>query len=476
MMERAPDLTESIRCFNRFYTQRLGALNEGLLDSPLSLAHARVLWELAQGDGLSAVDLCRKLDLDPSYLSRIIGEFTERGWVTRTLDPLDARKQRIALTREGRATFEPLNEASRRQLMAWLKPLDAPDQARLVAAMGTVMRLLGAPGAAPPLIVFRSHRPGDLGWVIERQARLYAEEYGWDQAFEALVAEVCARFLRHWDPLREHCWIAEADGHRVGSVTLVAKSKTVAQLRMLFVAREARGLGIGSKLTEACLAFARGAGYRRIILWTNDCLLSARKIYQAAGFQLTRSEPHHSFGKDLVGQVLGAGTMTGMAPNGAERSLGMVANARGDSREPVIGIVGDRNPDNRTHLATEQAFGHLLQPIRCAWIATDQISPERLSAYAGLLIAPGSPYRAMEGALAAIRHAREARLPVLGTCMAINEDIRPRFELLGMHLDERAKRLWASAEAMVRGQSRVCAPWERSRHTADTTSPGTRLG
>lgn len=293
---------EAIRSFNRFYTQRLGALNEGLLASPLTLTQARVLWELAQGGGCSAADLCRRLDLDPSYLSRIIGEFAERGWVTRTPAPEDARRSLVELTPAGRAAFAPLDAASRAQLREWLQPLGPGERDRLVAAMGTIMGLLGAGALAPPLVVLRAHRPGDMGWIIEGQARLYAEEYGWNAEFEALVAEVCARFLRRFDPDREHCWIAESRGQRIGSVTLVAKSRTVAQLRMLFVAREARGLGIGRLLTEECLAFARRAGYRKIILWTNDCLVSARRIYQAAGFRLTKAEAHHSFGHDLVGQ------------------------------------------------------------------------------------------------------------------------------------------------------------------------------
>ena len=201
---------EAIRSFNRFYTQRLGALNEGLLASPLTLTQARVLWELAQGGGCSAADLCRRLDLDPSYLSRIIGEFAERGWVTRTPAPEDARRSLVELTPAGRAAFAPLDAASRAQLREWLQPLGPGERDRLVAAMGTIMGLLGAGALAPPLVVLRAHRPGDMGWIIEGQARLYAEEYGWNAEFEALVAEVCARFLRRFDPDREHCWIAES--------------------------------------------------------------------------------------------------------------------------------------------------------------------------------------------------------------------------------------------------------------------------
>jgi DNA-binding MarR family transcriptional regulator/N-acetylglutamate synthase-like GNAT family acetyltransferase len=299
----SPDRIEEIRRFNRYYTQRLGTLNESLLDSSLSLTQARVLWELAQGEGTSAVDLCRRLDLDASYLSRIIGDFAERGWVVRTPSADDARKSTLAMTGAGRKVFAPLNEASRRQLEDWLKPLPETDRDQLVAAMQAVMALLeGRDAKKSPLAVIRAHRPGDMGWVIEAQARLYAEEYGWNQEFEALVAEICARFLRRFDAEREHCWIAESGGHRVGSVTLVAKSKTTAQLRMLFVTPEARGLGLGRKLLEESLAFARRSGYRKMILWTNDCLHAARKLYEDAGFRLSKSEAHHSFGHDLVGQ------------------------------------------------------------------------------------------------------------------------------------------------------------------------------
>lgn len=294
---------ESIRRFNRFYTQRLGTLNEGLLDSPLTLTQVRVLWELAQAPETSAAQLGRRLELDPSYLSRILADFTERGWLLRRPSSEDARKQALVLTPAGREAFEPLNQASSRQLARWLEPLPQAKQDRLTAAMSTVMALLeGKLESERPLIVLRSHRAGDMGWVIERQARLYADEYGWNQEFEALVAEICARFLRRFKPGREGCWIAEADGARVGSITVVEKSPTVAQLRMLFVEPEARGMGIGGKLVEECLAFARRVGYRKMILWTNDCLHSARKIYEAAGFRLTKSEAHHSFGHDLVGQ------------------------------------------------------------------------------------------------------------------------------------------------------------------------------
>jgi len=299
----APDRVEGIRRFNRFYTQRLGTLKEGLLDSALTLTQVRILWELAQGGDTSAVDLCRRLDLDPSYLSRILGDFSERGWVAREPSPEDARKSVLRLTPLGRTVFLPLDAASRRQLETWLEPLSEPQRERLAQAMRTIQETLeGGTGRRVPLVVIRDHRPGDMGWVIERQARLYADEYGFNQEFEALVAEICARFLRRFDAERERCWIAEVDGHRVGSVTVVAKSKTTAQLRMVFVEAEARGLGIGRKLVEECLTFARRAGYRKMVLYTVDCLHSARKLYEAAGFRLTRSEPHHSFGHDLTGQ------------------------------------------------------------------------------------------------------------------------------------------------------------------------------
>lgn len=304
MPEPAPvDRIEEIRRFNRFYTQRLGVLNEGLLESALTLTQVRVLWELAQEQPSSASDLCSRLGLDASYLSRIIAGFLEREWVKRSPSPQDARKSWISLTPKGRKAFEPLNAASRQQLEGWLKVLGEKDQEALVSAMGRIMALLeGERPSKVPLVVIRPHRPGDLGWVIERQAAIYAEEYRWNQEFEALVAEIGAKFLKHFDPEREHCWIAEADGQRVGSVTLVAKSKTTAQLRMLFVEPETRGLGVGRKLVDECLGFARRAGYRKVTLWTNDCLHAARRIYEGAGFQLKKAEAHHSFGHDLVGQ------------------------------------------------------------------------------------------------------------------------------------------------------------------------------
>ena len=294
------DLIEEIRVFNRFYTQRLGTLNERLLDSQLSLTQARVLWELAQGGQVGATDLCRQLGLDPSYLSRILADYEGRGWVTRTAAPEDARRSVVGLTEAGRTAFRPLDQASRDQLQAWLEPMPPADREALVAAMRRVMRLLGS--ADRPLVVLRSHRPGDMGWIIERQARLYADEYGWNQEFEALVAEIGARFLRRNDPAREHCWVAEADGERVGSITVAEKSATVAQLRMLFVETRARGCGIGRALVEESLAFARRTGYRRMVLYTVEDLHAARRIYEAAGFRLKRSEPGHCYGKDLVEQ------------------------------------------------------------------------------------------------------------------------------------------------------------------------------
>lgn len=293
----------AVRRFSRFYTQKIGALQEGLLASPFSLAEARVLYELAHRDGLAASDLARDLGLDAGYLSRILARFERGRLLVCARSAADRRKSHLALTGKGRRAFAPLNARSRREIAAWLGELPAADQKALVGAMHAVQQLLGvAPEAKAPYLM-RPHQPGDMGWVIGRHGALYAEEYGWDDTFEALVAEIAAKFLRNFDPKRERCWIAEKDGVTVGSVFLVRKSATVAQLRLLLVDPKGRGLGIGHRLVDECIAFARRAGYRKIMLWTNDILHAARRIYQAKGFRLVEEEKHHSFGKDLVGQI-----------------------------------------------------------------------------------------------------------------------------------------------------------------------------
>jgi DNA-binding MarR family transcriptional regulator/GNAT superfamily N-acetyltransferase len=297
------DRIAAVRRFNRFYTQRIGVLRRRMYGSTLSLAEVRVLYELAHHTPLTAVALAGDLDLDPGYLSRILTSFERQGWIRRTPAPDDARRSEIALTAAGRKAFAPLDRASHHEVAQLLAPLGAGDAANLVRCMATIERLLGDAARPPGPIVLRAHRPGDIGWVIERHGSLYATEYGWDERFEGLVAEIAARFIQRFDARYERCWIAEKDGERVGCVFLVRRSPRIAQLRLLLVEPSARGLGIGARLVDECLAFARHAGYRRMTLWTNAGLDAARAIYEARGFELTREEPHHSFGHDLVGQT-----------------------------------------------------------------------------------------------------------------------------------------------------------------------------
>lgn len=296
------EATIAVRRFTRFYTRQIGLLNEGLLKSPFSLAEARVLYEIANRDRVAASDLTRDLGLDAGYLSRMLRALQGRGLVVRAPSAEDGRRYDLCLTEAGRSAFAGLDEGSCRQVQAMLEPLPGPDRQRLVAAMATIERLLGdAPRSSEPYVL-RPHRPGDMGLVASRQGALYAREYGWDETFEALVAEIVAGFVRNFDRRRERCWIAERDGEMLGSIFLVKESDAVAKLRLLYVEPAARGTGLGRRLVAECLAFARACGYRRVTLWTNDILHAARRIYQDEGFRLVRAEPHHSFGKDLVGQ------------------------------------------------------------------------------------------------------------------------------------------------------------------------------
>jgi DNA-binding MarR family transcriptional regulator/GNAT superfamily N-acetyltransferase len=298
-----PARIDAVRRFNRFYTRRIGVLQEGLLESPYSLTEARVLYELAHRPSPSASELVRDLGLDPGYLSRILKGFESARLIERRASPEDGRQSLLSLTAEGRAAFAPLDRRSRTEVGALLARLPEAGQRRLVTGMAEIERLLGGgPTPAAPYIL-RPHRPGDLGWIIHRHGALYAEEYGWDESFEALVAEIAAKFLKEFQPRYERCWIAERDGEILGSVLVVRQSPEVAKLRLLLVEPEARGLGIGRRLVEECLRFARQAGYRRMTLWTNDCLHAARCIYEAAEFHLAAEEPYHAFGKDLVSQT-----------------------------------------------------------------------------------------------------------------------------------------------------------------------------
>jgi len=290
----------AVRRFTRFYTRQIGLLEEGLHRSPFSLTEARILYELAHRDGLTASNLGRALALDAGYLSRILKAFETKGLVARAPAERDGRSNVLALTPAGRKAFEPLDRASQSAVSDMIAPLSRGERGRLANAMGRIEALLG--GAPDEPFTLRPHRVGDIGWITHRQAMLYAEEYGWDETFEALVAEIGAAFLKSADPARERAWIAERGSEIVGSVFLVRESDATAKLRLLYVEPDARGLGIGRTLVEACIGFARASGYATLTLWTNDCLVSARRIYEAAGFTLAAEERHHSFGHDLVGQ------------------------------------------------------------------------------------------------------------------------------------------------------------------------------
>ncbi len=299
----APDQrAAALRRFNRFYTRQIGVLNEGLLLSAFSLTEARVLYELAHREQPSASELSVELGLDAGYLSRILRSLERRGLLAREPSADDGRRRHLALTRKGRAAFAKLDARSQEEVRGILARLSDPEQGRLLEAMQTIERLLGAPGPGPAYIL-RPPQPGDMGWVVHRHGVLYAQEYGWDEQFEALVASIVAEFIRTHDPKRERCWIAERDGEAVGSVFLVKHTESVAKLRLLLVEPSARGLGIGGRLVGECVRTARRLGYRKLTLWTQQTLEAARRIYQQAGFRLVGSEPHHSFGHDLIGET-----------------------------------------------------------------------------------------------------------------------------------------------------------------------------
>lgn len=294
---------EASRHFTRFYTREVRLLDEAFLDSRFSLTEGRVLYELAARGETGATELGRELGLDRGYLSRMLKAFEETGLLTRRTSPSDARQQSIVLTQAGRDALAPLDRLSREQWAGRLGGLDAGRRARLIQAMETVETLLGGGGSAESRdIMLRPHGVGDLGWVARRQGQLYAQEYGWDASFEALVAEILVDFVREHDPARERGWIAERGDDILGSTYCVRQSDEVAKLRLLYVEPAARGTGLGSRLVGECIAFARDKGYRKLTLWTNDCLDAARHIYVKAGFELVGEENHHSFGHDLVGQ------------------------------------------------------------------------------------------------------------------------------------------------------------------------------
>jgi DNA-binding MarR family transcriptional regulator/GNAT superfamily N-acetyltransferase len=294
---------QEVRQFNRAYTRLIGLLHEGLLDTPFSLTQARVLFELAHRDLPAASDLSKELQLDAGYLSRILRGFERSGLVAKAESRVDGRQNLLSLTAQGRRVFAELDARSRKEVEILLSRLDPVEQIRLIALMHSIEKLLGI-GAEPKVpYLLRSHQPGDMGWIVHRHGALYSQEYGWNEDFEALVAEFVAKFIRNYDANREHCWIAERDGEIVGSVFLVEQSKFTARLRLLFVEPKARGLGIGSRLVGECIRFAQRTGYRSITLWTNNVLHAARHIYKKAGFDLVREEPHYSFGHNLVAET-----------------------------------------------------------------------------------------------------------------------------------------------------------------------------
>jgi DNA-binding MarR family transcriptional regulator/GNAT superfamily N-acetyltransferase len=291
----------TVREFSRFYTRRLGTLDEGLLDTPWTLTEARVVFELAQAPSTDMAALRTKLAIDSGYLSRLLAKFDAAGLIARTTSATDARRQSLSLTAGGRKLFRTLDERSNRQVAQLLQPLPELARESLVGAMRTVMRGLDD-RPQPSIVELRGLRPGDAGWLVQRHGEIYAREYGLSMAFEALVARIMADYVDQHRPGRENAWIAEVDGQRAGCVLCVRKDDETAQLRVLLVEAWARGHGLGARLVDECIRFARDSGYRRLVLWTNDVLVSARKIYLAAGFELVSEERHHSFGKDLVGQ------------------------------------------------------------------------------------------------------------------------------------------------------------------------------
>jgi DNA-binding MarR family transcriptional regulator/GNAT superfamily N-acetyltransferase len=296
----------AMRRFNRFYTRQIGVLRKTFLDSPYSLAEARVLYEIASHGAPTASEISRNLDLDAGYLSRVLRNFEKRGLIRKTMSPKDARQSHLTLTTRGRKSFTPLDARSQRAAAAMLEKLAPADQARLIEAMVRIENLLGGCAQSEPAplgsYILRPPRPGDFGWIVKRHAELYAQEYRWLEPFEGVCAQIVADFVNKFDERRERCWIAEIDGENAGTVMVVNDGDSVARLRLLLVEPSARGLGIGERLTDEAIRFARGAGYRKMTLWTHSVLTAARHIYQKAGFKLTHIEPHQSWGQPVVSE------------------------------------------------------------------------------------------------------------------------------------------------------------------------------
>jgi DNA-binding MarR family transcriptional regulator/GNAT superfamily N-acetyltransferase len=292
----------AIRAFNRFYTRKIGVL-DGMASSPFSLAEARVLYELENRRQPTATDIRKELGLDAGYMSRMLRNFERRKLVTRERSKTDERQRFLSLTSKGRSAFAPLDARSNRDVAAMLEDLSPTEREQLVDSVHSVRRLLGDIAEAKTSYLLRSHQPGDMGWIVHRQAILYADEYGWDGTYEALAADIVAQFIKNYDPKREHAWVAEKDGERVGAVFVAKGSDQIVRLRLLHVERQARGLGIGTRLVEECIRFARQAGYQKMTLWTQSILLGARHIYKKAGFEVVQEEKHRSFGKDLTAET-----------------------------------------------------------------------------------------------------------------------------------------------------------------------------
>ena len=293
---------DAVRRFNRLFTRRIGVLREGLLHTSYSLTEARILFEIAHRDDPTASDLSRELGLDPGYLSRILAHLERRGLVEKVRSETDRRRRLLALTADGEDAFSLLDSRSREEVAEMLGELSEGEGRRLLEAMRTIESVLDESFKFSEPFFLRLHEPGDMGWVVHRHGVLYAREYGWDERFEALVAQIVADFVNNYDPARERCWIAEMSGERVGCVFLVKASDTVAKLRLLLVEPEARDLGLGTRLVEECIRFARRSGYQTLTLWTNSVLDAARNIYEKQGFELVEEEEHHSFGHALIGQ------------------------------------------------------------------------------------------------------------------------------------------------------------------------------
>ena len=301
--KQAGSHVSAVRRFNRFYTQRIGVLRDGWLDSSFSLSEARVLYEIKQRDPATATDIGRDLGLDAGYLSRMLRGFHKRGLIRKQVSPGDARQTLLSMTAAGAKAFAPLEARTRQQVTAMLRGIAEPEQDRLVSAMRTIETLMDGGPKIEPAVTLREPRPGDFGTIVARHAILYAREYGWTENFEGLCAQIVADFVNNFDPKRERCWIAEVDGQHAGSVMLVKDTdEGVARLRLLLVEPSARGLGIGRMLTEECVAFAQSCGYRKITLWTHQVLTAARHIYERCGFKLISSEQRRSWGQQVVSE------------------------------------------------------------------------------------------------------------------------------------------------------------------------------